>query len=252
MVIRTVHQILFSEANAVELTGYALKATRSVRSIFSDHEYRLWYLNDAVAFLKQHFPQEVTWAFDTLVPYAYKADLFKFCVLKVLGGWIVDAGVKMLKRPLHDNPEQPDPDFILFRSTGAWDPPWNCSMALIYAKPGHPVFDTAIEWVIENCRTRYYGHNPLMPTMATFGRSLAHHQVHENTLIGTVVDVRRRTYGRGFELKPIGIVAARKPRRAGAGQLGKLGFPGSNNYYQLWRAGQAYAAQENSTRRGDV
>ncbi len=235
-----VHQILFSASTPTELTGYARKAAGSVRSTFSDHEYRLWNLEDAAAFIEAQFPQDVATAFHTLVPFAYKADLFKFCLLKSLGGWVVDIGVRMLQSPLAAPIVEQDPDFVLFRSTGVWDPPWNCSAALVYAKPGHVVFDTALGWVVENCQRRYYGHTPLMPTMSTFGRALAHHQVHENTRVGTVVNVRWRRYRRGFELRPIGLVAARKPRGIGAGDIGSIGVAGSNNYAQLWRDRRVY------------
>lgn len=243
--IRKVHQTVFSEAGAVELKGYARKAARSVRSAFPDHEYRLWYLDDAVALLEEHCSQEVIHAFHTLVPYAFKADLFKLCLLKIFGGWIVDIGVRMLKSPVRSPIVEQDPDLILFRSTGGWDPPWNCSLALAYAKPGHPAFDTALGWIADHCRSRYYGHTPLMPTMAPFGRALAHHQVHENTRIGLVVDVRRRSYQRGFELKPLGLVAARKPATAKVGDIASIGVAGTNNYAQLWRARQVYGEGNN-------
>jgi hypothetical protein len=240
-VIRRVHQVVFSHAGAVELKGYARTATRSVKFIYVDHEYRIWYLADARAFIGEHFPKEILWAFDTLVPYAFKADLFKLCLLKVLGGWVVDVGVRMLRSPVVTPIVEQDPDFVLFRSTGAWDPPWNCSVAFAYAKPGHRAFDTALGWIVDHCRTRYYGHTPLMPTMSTFGRALAHHQVHENTCIGTVVDVARwRPYRRAFQLPPLGLVAARKPPSAAAGDISSIGVSGTNNYAQLWRAKQVY------------
>jgi mannosyltransferase OCH1-like enzyme len=234
-----VHQILFSRQGAVEPTGYARKATQSVQTTFVDHAYRLWNLDDATRFIEQHCSRDVAYAFDTLVPYAYKADVFKLCLLKISGGWVVDIGVRMLRDPLEAIAEQ-EPDFVLFRSTGVWDPPWNCSLALVYARPDHPVFDTALDWIVEHCRSRYYGHTPLMPTMSAFGRAVAHHQIHENTRVGTVVDVRWRPYKRAFDLKPTGLVAARKPAQAGAGDISGIGVAGSNNYYQLWRDRQIY------------
>ena len=244
--IRKVHQIVFSDAGAVELEGYARKATESVRSTYADHEYRIWHLADAAAFIEEHLSDEVLWSFRTLVPYAYKADLFKLCLLKVLGGWIVDVGVRMLKNPVVEPIVEQDPDFILFRSTGGWDPPWNCSVALMYAKRGHRAFDTALDWIVEHCRTRYYGHTPLMPTMSPFGRALAHHEVHENTRIGTVVNAPRwRRYPRAYELPPLGLVAARKPSRAKAGDIGSIGVAGTNNYAALWRARRVYGEGEN-------
>lgn len=242
--VPNVHQIVFSREGPVELQGYARKAAQSVKSTFADYEYRLWFLEDAERFIERHFSTDVLHAFRTLVPYAYKADLFKLCLLKVIGGWVVDIGVRMLRSPLAQEIIEQQPDFVLFRSTGSWDPPWNCSVAVVYARPGHPAFDTAIECIVEHCRTRYYGATPLMPTMSTFGRALALHQVHENVRIGTVVDVRWRSFKRGFALKPVGLVAARKPARIAAGDIGGLGVPGTNAYNRLWRDRQVYGERE--------
>jgi mannosyltransferase OCH1-like enzyme len=243
--IPKVHQIFFSDAGSADLKGYARKATRSVRSTFRDHEYRLWYLDDATSFIRERFPDEVLWAFQTLVPYAYRADFFKYCLLRELGGWVADLGVRMLKSPVEmlTAIKSESPRFVLFRSTGAWDPPWNCSVALLYAESGHPVFDTAIGYVIENCRRRYYGHTPLAPTMSALGRSLAHHEVHEGARIGKIVSVSRRSYGRAFELWPgrHGLVAARKPKGINAGDISSIGVSGANDYAQLWRDREVYA-----------
>jgi len=248
-VIKTVHQILFNDGGDAQLDGYALAATRSVRKIFSDHEYKLWLMDDAEQFIESHFDPSLLAAFRTLEPYSYKADLFKFCLLKQQGGWIVDLGVKMLKLPTSELAERPDPDFIVFRSSSGWDPLWNLSLALVYAKPGHPALDTAIDWVVEHCRTRYYGGTPLMPTMANFGRALTHHSVHENVLVGNVVDVRWRSYKRGFRLNPLGLVAARKPPSAKAGNLSNIGVSGTNNYVHLWRNRQVYGEREDGGQR---
>ena len=98
--------------------------------------------------------------------------------------------------------------------------------------------------VASNCRNRYYGDSPLMPTMATFGHALAQHELHEGVQIGNVVSVRWRSYKRGFRLGGGGLVAARKPPRAKAGNISNLGVTGTNNYVHLWKARDIYQGLE--------
>lgn len=56
-------------------------------------EYRFYNDDDARNFLQTHFPIEVLEAFDILIPGAFKADLFRYCVLFIHGGIYADADV---------------------------------------------------------------------------------------------------------------------------------------------------------------
>jgi len=238
--IRKVHQIVFSDLPNVPVTGYARIASESVRAAFQSCEYKCWGMDEAGEFIAEHFDDSVQTAFHCLKPFAYKADLFKYCLLYVLGGWYIDAGVKVLVSPESLFTETFKADLILFRATGAWDAPWNCSVAFIYATPGNPVFITAIREVIANCENKHYGENPLCPTMSPFGRAIAVHNVNKNIKMGQVVDVKSEDVRRGFRLPPLGIVGTRKPARAKVGNVADIGILGSNNYAELWRKRNVY------------
>lgn len=234
-----VHQIALSDHDPPRIDGYVAEATASVRDAFPGARYRLWGRADGERFVADHFGPDVAWAFRCLLPYAYKADLLKLCLLHTYGGWYVDAGVRMLRSPLPLF-DGATPRFVLFRSTGSWDMPWNCSLALLYAEAGHPVFTTAIDSIVANCRSRNLGVNPLSPTMSTFGRALAHHGDEHELAIGTVVDVDGEEYVRGFAIPPFGVIAARKPDRIAVGDLVAAGLEGGNNYDVMWKAGTVY------------
>ncbi len=170
--------------------------------------YRLWGRAEGQSFVDRNFDPEVAWAFRCLRPYAYKADLLKFCVLHVYGGWYVDAGVRILRSPAALFDDGSAPQLVLFRSTGSMDAPWNCSLALLYAEAGNSVFTVAIDEVVANCRAGRYGATPLSPTMSSFGRAIARQGVESGVRMGVVVDVEGREFRRGFELAPLGLVAA--------------------------------------------
>lgn len=52
----------------------------------SGWEYKFWSDAEAQNFLSTHFPAEVREAYDALRPGAFKADLFRYCVLLIHGG----------------------------------------------------------------------------------------------------------------------------------------------------------------------
>ena len=235
-----VHQVALTDSNSPVLTGYALQATESAKNVFGSSVYRLWGMAAATAFIDERFDSAVSWAFRRLKPYAYKADLFKYCLLHDLGGWCVDLGIRMLQSPVGIFSNSPAPELVVFRSTGPWDASWNCSLALVYAEAGNAAFRTAIDEVVANCRNEYYGINPLCPTMTPFGRSLAVHGIKSNLKIGMVVDVEGREFHRGYQLAPLGLIAGRKPTGSKAGDVSSIGIEGSNNYASMWRARQIY------------
>ena len=59
----------------------------------SGWEYNFYDDAASEAFLDEHFPPEVREAYETLIPGAYKADLFRYCVLLIHGGIYSDVDV---------------------------------------------------------------------------------------------------------------------------------------------------------------
>jgi mannosyltransferase OCH1-like enzyme len=55
-----------------------------------DFEYTVFNPGMARAFLIEHFDEDVIHAFDSLVPIAFKSDLFRYCVLYIHGGIYLD------------------------------------------------------------------------------------------------------------------------------------------------------------------
>jgi mannosyltransferase OCH1-like enzyme len=68
--------------------------SRLVQSFrFSGWEHRFYRDDQSASFLSTHFPPEVREAYDTLLPGAFKADLFRYCVLLIHGGLYADIDV---------------------------------------------------------------------------------------------------------------------------------------------------------------
>jgi len=106
-------------------------------------------------FLDTHFPPEVRQAYDALLPGAFKADLFRYCVLLIHGGVYADMDV-LLESNL-DASVGPDVGFMVpVDEPGS---PVNLRMCLwngfIAAAPGHPFLAKAIQSVVNNVRNRF-------------------------------------------------------------------------------------------------
>lgn len=92
LIPRIVHQTWF-EAVQPEAYPNMSRLVESFRQ--SGWEYRFYNDNDAAAFLQRHFPPAVFEAYQALIPGAFKADLFRYCVLLIAGGIYADVDIHL-------------------------------------------------------------------------------------------------------------------------------------------------------------
>lgn len=122
-----------------------------------DYEYRYYTGEDCRDFIATHFPERVLRAYDTLYPGAFKADLWRCCVLYILGG--VYADIKLFPAiPLHKLLD-PTVDFMI-----VYDYPlerrhtreiYNAFMAAV---PGNPFILNVINTIVSNVEERRMTH----------------------------------------------------------------------------------------------
>ena len=150
-------------------------------------EHRFYTDDDAIKFLKTHFPQEVLEAYNTLIPTAFKADLFRYCVLFIHGGVYVDYDVLC----------ETDLDHAIDLKVGFFVPVdivdkclWN---GFIGSVPGHPFLAAAIETVVNYVRNRYTSVD-IMNSLCHEGKADNYVVLHEDLylsgpcLLGNVVN----------------------------------------------------------------
>ena len=235
IVIKKVHQIAFSSTSPseVKLTDYLLQATSLVSQSFTNYEYKIWTLNEAEEFIDHHFHKSVLCGFRSLKPFAYKADLFKYCVLFIEGGWYFDLGIRLLDQKAFS--KIIDIDNLFFRASAGWDPTWNVALSIIYSYPLQEFYLSTINDVLDICINTNKGINPLDVTMSSFGRNIAKYNIQgDRVIVGNILDQANSAHKRVYHLKDYGKVAARKPGH-GAGQLGIHGLSGANNYVRMWK-----------------
>jgi hypothetical protein len=108
LVPRIVHQTWFEVVQKEKYPNMS-RLIESFRQ--SGWDYRFYTDDMAANFLSTHFPPEVRQAYDALRPGAFKADLFRYCVLLIHGGVYADMDV-MLESNL-DVAVGPDVGFLV-------------------------------------------------------------------------------------------------------------------------------------------
>jgi mannosyltransferase OCH1-like enzyme len=124
-----------------------------------EFEFYLYDDNDCREFIKNNFDICVLNAFDQLIPGAYKADLFRYCILFIQGGIYLDIkyyginGFKFISLT--------DKEYIVQDITSSGSGIYN---ALMICKAGNKMLQKAIDKIVEHVSIRFYGNSTLEPT----------------------------------------------------------------------------------------
>ena len=124
-----------------------------------NHEFNHFLYDDAECrqFITEHFDHDVVLAFDNLIPGAYKADLWRCCILYVKGGVYIDIKFKCVNN--FKLIELTDKEYLV---RDRYE--YGIYNALMVCKPGNSVLLSAIKQIVRNTQTKFYGVNALHPT----------------------------------------------------------------------------------------
>jgi mannosyltransferase OCH1-like enzyme len=121
-------------------------------------------------FIQAYFPNALE-TFDKLIPGAYKADLWRLCVLYQFGGIYMDCKIECIGNfKLYNLVDKEH--FVIDRNNSLI---YNHSLrvtnhsshiynAFMVCKPNNPFLLESIEQIIKNVKSNYYGESPLSPT----------------------------------------------------------------------------------------
>ena len=230
-------QIFISDHNAdpPELLSGAIT---SVQQCFSAYHYTRHNGESLRAFITQHFDREVVAAFDKLRPYAYKADLGRYCLLYQHGGWYADISI-LIRQPV--GPVGPDVDLVYFFDLGDGVVPgrslFDVSNSLIYAKPRQSILEQAIRTVVRHCQEEYYGTSIYCPTgPGVLGAAIASQPRSRRHLTGHLMALTPNHPRRNlsFVLPDGQILALFKKGWMPPGEVLFGKREGTNNYADLW------------------
>jgi mannosyltransferase OCH1-like enzyme len=97
MTIKKIHQIWIADDNA-EPSDFIKNQMFKVKQKYNDYEYKLWSNNDIIDFISKHFDKDVLNAYNKVKAYAFKADLARYCILYIKGGFYIDSALKPLTK----------------------------------------------------------------------------------------------------------------------------------------------------------
>lgn len=227
-----VHQVMVSSDREAPIPP----AAQEIGSTVGGDLYRLWTPDDIRTLIGDVYGSEVLGAFDILRPYAYKADLARYCITNHFGGAYLDLSVNDFRGFVVG-----DYDFIGFRDLNNDATSWKVANNLFYSTKESPILQAGIAECVENVNRRFYGKDPHFPTgPSVLGRAVANCSVEMKVQIGDYWWLKRRRAK--YTLPGQGVVARGKVTGRNLG--GVSGVRGGNNYNVMWEEGTIYGADD--------
>ena len=131
-----------------------------LRNQHKDFKFFLYDDKMCREFIQKHFGPNELYAFDSLIPGAYKADLWRYCVLYIYGGVYMDIKLQCvdgfnLNYLIHEECFPLDID--KGNNKGIWQ-------GFLICKPKNEVLKHCIDSICINVKNRFYGTTELDPT----------------------------------------------------------------------------------------
>lgn len=224
---KIIHQIWITYNNEPP-SEYVQNKMQQLKELYKDYEYRL-YNDDAIkVFLKEHFDKEVLDAYETLKPFAFKADLARLCLLYHYGGYYFDG-------PLCPEFKFEPKEAVIFKGINSVEHTAGCDIiennALFFPNKNHDFLKCCIDKILLNVQGLNYGRHPLDVT----GPALIGSLEPKGISLGYVEydGGHKKSY---FNGKLIYIHKAAPAQL----HLEHLGCVGINNYETMWFSGEVY------------
>lgn len=188
---------LFQTWNTKALPPMMKKIVEYNKNMNPEITFYLYDDHDCREFIKNNFEQSVLDAFDCLKPGAYKADLWRYCVLYKYGGAYMDIKFKCTRKLIDimkgnfvvlDRPEY-------FKSIGIYN-------AFMIFNKEHPFLLKAIQKTVSNVQKRKYGYSDLSPT----GPAMLGDLFMKNRSIGPMIVMKNQ-----FSFKKMKIIYNKEP-----------------------------------------
>jgi len=228
-----INQIFISDQPNNELPPYIRHATATVKACVPHSEHKIWSNDELREWIFSNYGEEMVGAYDKLVPYAYKADLARYLLLYLIGGWYFDITIRVVNSITVGE----DIDFITFLDLPQYtNVTYACNNGIIFSKKYSPILEDAINATYSNIKDSFYGKSPLSITgPVLFGNSVAKFEKDLNIVSGTFMDLTPGflNKNRGFVFNDGTLLALHKDGNKG-GDLEYLGILGTNNYGRLY------------------
>jgi hypothetical protein len=127
-----------------------------------DFNFYIYDDNACIDFINKHFDSDVLYVYKNLKPGAYKADLFRYCVLYIYGGVYMDIKF-ILHKKLKDLILKYNYIFVSDLQTDKTCK-GGCFNGFMISPKNNNIFIDCIKQIVVNYKNNYYGLNSLYPT----------------------------------------------------------------------------------------
>jgi mannosyltransferase OCH1-like enzyme len=139
---RIIHQTFITR----QIGATNIKVIEHLRALNPEYEYHFYTDEEAWEIIRQHMPKDVLKTFDLLVAGAFKADLFRLCLLYIYGGVYIDHHL-VARVPLRYFVPS-EKDFFLCKDRAKF--PRFIYNALMGATPKHILIKRMIQRCVDN------------------------------------------------------------------------------------------------------
>ncbi len=156
---KKIHKIFLNDGKEHINVEICENALSTWAKYYPDYELIIYDKNDAINYLNKYYGKEFVYIYNLLIPFAYKCDFLRLCILYEEGGIYSD-----IKQSIH---KKLDIDFDKYNFVYSEEKhmDWtgylkinyssiqNCFIAVV---PKHPYIKCAIDLIIQNVLNRYY------------------------------------------------------------------------------------------------
>lgn len=251
-----IHQILINDSNTIPkvIPKYATICKNQFLSLYPQNNYKLYCGEEIEEIIKNNFPKEVITSYYSLNPYSYKADLAKYCILYLYGGFYFDLPIFFLSHI----PKLEEFDFFAFRDRSKHSiKTWGVASGIIYSKPRCPIMKTCIETVVMHCKQKYYGIDVSGPVVLGESVVLNYRENINHAILGERMSIPKNYLNdikmsnkilkdKIFDHISEGFVSDITNevvclcKSSDPGDIQSIGFDGTNNYLKMWKENNVY------------
>ena len=161
---RAIPRVIYQTWNTHDLPPKMADCVAKLKAANPGFEHRLYDDAECREFIKENFDADVVDAYDRLIPGAFKADLWRYCVLYVKGGIYLD--IKFQCEPGFSFADVTNSPFYVreynHKGTGLYNHIMYTGCIGSHAQ--NPVFMKCIRQIVENVKNQYYGPEHTSPT----------------------------------------------------------------------------------------
>lgn len=136
-----------------------IESTNNIKVNNPEFNYHLYNVETAREFIKNNFDNSVVEAYDTIIPVAFKCDLFRYCMMYLRGGIYLD--IKYMSINNFKFISLTDSAYLCKDVDGSEGGIYN---AILVCLPKTDFMKKAIDMVVYNVKRHFYGKNGLEPT----------------------------------------------------------------------------------------